>query len=107
MKLRELNHEQADVLPERLAGLEECGREQVGVQKILVWLPSARPKSWQVREFLNGDLIGHFEREKEIGRHLRGQTFEVSLIRKSVVGGIDANRFEDLRVFGQTQFLKA
>ena len=101
IEFRKLKEQQAHVLLERLTRFEEGLGEQVGIQEILVGLPGSESETRQVREFLDGDFISHFEGKLKVFRHLRNHPFNVMLIGKLVVGGIDADRIEDLGVFGQ------
>ena len=106
IKLGELENEHADVLLERLKRFHERRRKQIRVQEILVWLSGPLAKTRQVREFLDRDFIGDFEREQEIRRHLRHHFFDVAMVREPVIPGVNANRLERLGVFGQAIALK-
>ena len=75
--------------------------EQVGIQEILVWLPGAQAKPWQVREPLDRDLVRDLDAELKILRHVRNHASQIPVVGEFVIGGIDADRFEDFGVFGQ------
>ena len=97
----ELEHQQTDVVPERLTRFQERVNEQFGVEEVLVWLSRLHSETGQVGEPFQRDVVGHFEGEEEIARHLFDQSAQVFGGRKLVIGGIYADRFEDLRVFGE------
>src|SRR5580765_4554640 len=96
-----LEHEQTNVLSERLASREETGREQIGVEEILVGLAGAKPETGKVGELLHRDLVGDFEGEEEIARHLGDHSFEVTVVGEFVVRSINADSLKDLGILGQ------
>lgn len=81
--------------------------EQVSVQEVLVRFAGAQPEPREIRELLDRDLVRHLEREEEILRHLRDQAVEIAMIGKLVVSGINADGFEDFRIFAQAVPLEA
>src|SRR5262249_46513247 len=84
---------------ERIERLKERRSKEVGVEKIFVRLSRAISKSRQLGKSFDRDVVGHLEREQKILRHLRDKAFNLARRWKLVVRAIDANRFEDLRVF--------
>src|SRR5882724_8795307 len=95
------------MLSHRFARLDKIGFEESGIQKISIRAAGTRTKARQVGETPDGDLVGNFEGEEEFRRDLRSQVFEVSAVRKLVIGGIHTYRLEHLGVLCQTIFVKA
>src|SRR5262249_429052 len=100
-KTRELEHEQTDIGTDRFTRLQEAFREKLGIEEILIRFPGKVAKTIEVRKFFHGDGIGHFEPEEKIFRHLIRQAFQVLLAGEGIIGGIDANRLEDFRIFAE------
>ena len=60
-----------------------------------------------VRIFLNRDFIGDLQAKAKVIGHLVCQCLQILDAGESVVGGVDANGFEDFRVFRQTITLES
>ena len=101
VKAAEFKNQQTDVVAEGFTRPQKRINKQLGVQEVVVRLPCLDAKTREIGEPLQRDVVGHFEGEQEIARHLLDQAGEVSLRRKLVVSGIHADGFEDLRVFGE------
>jgi len=54
--------------------------KEVGIEEILVGLAGPGAKTRQVREFLEGDLIGHFEGEQKVRWDLRNHALDVAAL---------------------------
>lgn len=91
VEMRELENQRTNFPPERLARIEECGAKQIRVQKARIFHPGACAMPRMTRKMLDGDLIGELEGEAEPIRHLPAEFFEIPLIGKSVIAGVNAN----------------
>src|SRR5262245_39075744 len=60
VKPGEFKKQDPDFFPEWFTRLEKLGSEQVCVKKILIHFAGSQSEAWQVTEFLDRDLIGHF-----------------------------------------------
>ena len=106
-KVRELKEQHPKVRLKRLARAEERRGKEAGIEEILIGCAGAPAKPRQVGVVLDGDAVGHLEREPEIRGHLAGKPFEEMLIGKLVVSGINADRLEHLRIFRQAKPLES
>ena len=107
MEAGKLEHEHADVRPEWFARLQECLGEQVGVQEMLIGLAGAGAKAGEMGKLFDRNGVGHLEGKLKTGRHLGNEVAEIICVREFVVGGVHANGFEHLGVFGQAVLFKA
>ena len=97
----ELEHQQPDLTAERLTGFQERADEQLGVEEVVVRLPRLHSETRQVGEPLQRDVVGHFEGEEKVSRHLLDQTVEILGGRELVVSSIHADGFEDLGILNE------
>jgi hypothetical protein len=89
------------VFSERFAGLQERFRKQLGIQEVFIGLASQVNEAREIRKLLYHDGVGHLKREQEPVRGLANHSFQVLSAGKIVIGRVDADRFEDLRIFGK------
>ncbi len=89
-----------------MAGLQERLCEQIGVEEVLVGLPGLLAKTVELRKLLDSDGVGHLQPEQEVVRRLGDHTFQILRAGEGVVGGIDADRLEDLGVFREAVTLE-
>lgn len=93
-------------MPNRLARFEEGATEQLSVQEVFIRFAGANSKAIEVRKLLQRDFVGDLETKLKIRRNFFSQTSEILVAGKRIVGRINANRLEHLRVFAQAVPLK-
>jgi hypothetical protein len=80
--------------------------EQGGVEEVRVDRALAGAEAVEVREALEGDVVGDLEGEAEAFGDIGHQAGEVFLGGKAVIGGVDADGAEDGGVLGKAGLLE-
>src|SRR5205809_553993 len=99
IKSGEFKNNHSDFFFNPFTRLQKGFSEQVCIQKIRIDSATALREAGQGRKASNCDIVSCFQPKPEIRGNLRCEVFKRFLRWESVIGSIDADCLENLRIF--------